>query len=89
MGTVISAVYLLCFAASLLCMVLLLRSYLRSRSRLLLWSTLCFVCLSINNLLLFIDVVVLPTQVDLLPLRQFSTIAGLGILLYGFIWDAE
>lgn len=89
MGVVISAFYLLCFAASLLCMVLLLRSYLRSRSRLLLWSTLCFVCLSINNLLLFIDVVVLPTQVDLLPLRQFSTIAGLGILLYGFIWDAE
>lgn len=89
MDVVKSAVYLLCFAASLLCMVLLLRSYLRSRSRLLLWSTLCFVCLSINNLLLFIDVVVLPTQVDLLPLRQFSTIAGLGILLYGFIWDAE
>ncbi|KAA0576622.1 hypothetical protein FZ983_23165 [Azospirillum sp. B21] len=84
-----SAVYLLCFAASLLCMVLLLRSYLRSRSRLLLWSTLCFVGLSINNLLLFIDVVVLPTQVDLLPLRQFSTLAGLGVLLYGFIWDTE
>ncbi|WP_188092467.1 DUF5985 family protein [Azospirillum sp. B21] len=89
MDVVKSAVYLLCFAASLLCMVLLLRSYLRSRSRLLLWSTLCFVGLSINNLLLFIDVVVLPTQVDLLPLRQFSTLAGLGVLLYGFIWDTE
>lgn len=89
MDVVKSAVYLLCFAASLLCMVLLLRSYVRSRSRLLLWSTLCFVGLAVNNLLLFIDVVVLPTQVDLLPLRQFSAMAGVGVLLYGFIWDAE
>lgn len=89
MDVVKSAVYLLCFAASLLCMVLLLRSFLRSRSRLLLWSTLCFVCLSINNLLLFIDVVLLPTEVDLLPFRQFSATAGVGVLLYGFIWDAE
>lgn len=84
-----SAVYLLCFAASLLCMVLLLRSYLRSRSRLLLWSTLCFVGLATNNLLLFIDVVVLPTEVDLLPFRHISALAGVGILLYGFIWDTE
>ena len=44
---------------------------------------------AVNNLLLFIDVVVLPTQVDLLPLRQFSAMAGVGVLLSGFIWDAE
>ncbi|WP_372394807.1 DUF5985 family protein [Azospirillum sp. HJ39] len=89
MDVIKSGVYLLCFAASLLCMVLLLRSYLRSRSRLLLWSTLCFVALAINNLLLFIDVVILPTQVDLLPYRQFSALVGVGGLLYGFIWDAD
>lgn len=89
MDVVKSGVYLLCFAASLLCMILLLRSYRRSRSRLLLWSTLCFVALAVNNLLLFIDVVVLPTQVDLLPFRQLSALAGVGVLLYGFIWDAD
>jgi len=89
MDVVKSGVYLLCFAASLLCMVLLARSYWRSRSRLLLWSTLCFVALATNNLLLFIDVVVLPTQVDLLPLRQLSALGGVGVLLYGFIWDAD
>lgn len=89
MDLVKSAVYLLCFAASLLCMVLLARSWWHSRSRLLLWSTLCFVGLAINNLLLFIDVVVLPTQVDLLPFRQITALAAIGVLLYGFIWDAD
>ncbi|MCG5240973.1 DUF5985 family protein [Azospirillum doebereinerae] len=89
MDFVKSAVYLLCFAASLLCMVLLARSWWRSRSRLLLWSTLCFVGLAVNNLLLFVDVVVLPTQVDLLPFRQLTALAAIGVLLYGFIWDAD
>ncbi|AWK90143.1 hypothetical protein DEW08_28630 (plasmid) [Azospirillum thermophilum] len=84
-----SAVYLLCFASSMLCMALLARSYRRSHSRLLLWSTLCFVGLAMNNLLLFIDVVLLPTEVDLLPLRHASALAGVGLLLFGFIWDAE
>lgn len=89
MELVKSAVYLLCSASSLLCMALLARSYLRSRSRLLLWSTLCFVGLALNNLFLFIDVVVLPVEVDLLPMRHASALAGLGLLLYGFIWDAD
>jgi hypothetical protein len=89
MSLVKSSVYLLCFASSLLCMALLARSYLRSRSRLLLWSVLCFVGLAISNLLLFVDVVILPTTIDLLPLRHLSTLCGVGILLYGFIWDAD
>lgn len=89
MDLVKSGVYLLCFASSLLCMALLARSYLRSRTRLLLWSTLCFVGLALNNLFLFIDVVVLPVEVDLLPMRHASALTGVGLLLYGFIWDAD
>jgi hypothetical protein len=88
MEIVKSAVYLLCAATSLFCMALLARSYLRSRSRLLLWSTLCFVGLAINNLVLFLDAVVFP-GVDLLPVRHLSVLAGLGVLLYGFVWDAD
>ena len=84
-----SAVYLLCFATSIACLVLLIRSYRRTHTRLLLWSALCFVFLSLNNLLLFIDVVVLPTEVDLLPLRQITSIAAVGVLLWGFIWEAD
>ena len=84
-----SSVYLLCFASSALCMFLLARSYFRTRSRLLLWSLLCFVLLSLNNLLLFIDVVLLPTAIDLLPYRHLTALGGVGVLLYGFIWDAD
>lgn len=83
------AVFLLCFATSLVCLILLARSYLRTRMRLLLWSALCFVFLALNNLLLFIDVVVFPTEVNLLPFRQLAALVGVGVLLYGFIWEAD
>jgi hypothetical protein len=83
------AVYLLCIATSLVCLVLLARSYARTRMRLLLWSALCFVFLALNNLLLFVDVIVLPVEVDLLPYRQLSSLVGVGVLLYGFIWEAD
>ncbi|MBP2296821.1 DUF5985 family protein [Azospirillum rugosum] len=83
-----SSVYLLCFAASVVCMVLLVRSYARTRSRLLLWSAICFVCLAANNLLLFVDMLILP-QIDLRPLRHLTALGGIGALLYGFVWDAE
>jgi hypothetical protein len=83
------AVYLLCLATSIVCLILLARSYVRSRMRLLLWSSLCFVFLALNNLLLFIDVVVFPVEIDLLPLRQLSSLISVGVLLYGFIWEAD
>jgi hypothetical protein len=83
------AVYLLCFATSLVCLILLVRSYLRTRTRLLLWSSLCFVFLALNNLLLFVDVVVFPVEVDLLPYRQLTSLIGISVLLYGFIWETD
>jgi hypothetical protein len=83
-----AAVYLLCFATSLLCVILLFRSYIRSRSRLLFWSALCFIGLAANNLFLFVDLVMLP-MVDLLPLRHLSTLAAIAVLVYGFIWETE
>jgi uncharacterized membrane protein len=83
------AVYLLCFATSVVCLILLARSYARTRMRLLLWSSLCFVFLAANNLLLFVDVVVFPVEINLLPFRQLSSLIGVGVLLYGFIWEAD
>ena len=82
-------VYLLCLATSLVCMLLLWRGYLRSRTSLLLWSALCFVGLALNNLLLFLDVVIFPVEVDLLPYRVATLLAGVGLLLYGFVWEAD
>jgi len=84
-----SAVYLLCALASISCLMLLARSWRRTRSRLLLWSALAFVGFALNNLLLFVDLVLLPVEIDLLPLRYSTTLAALGVLLYGFVWEAS
>jgi len=83
-----AAVYLLCLATSLVCAALLVRAWGRARSKLLLWTALSFGLLAINNLLLVADMIVLQT-VDLWWARQLSGLAALGVLLYGFIWEAE
>ena len=81
--------YLLAALTSISCMVLLFRGYARTGARLLFWSALCFVGLSINNVLLFFDFVIFPTQVDLRPWRLFAALAGVLFLLYAFIWEVE
>ena len=81
--------YLLAALSSVACMALLFRGYARSGTRLLFWSALCFVGLSVSNVLLFFDFVVFPTQLDLRPWRLLAALAGLLFLLYAFIWEAE
>jgi hypothetical protein len=84
------AVYILCSLTGLACAVLLWRGYSHSRgSRFLLWSSLCFAALTVNNVLLFVDKVILPTEVDLTIWRSLAALAGLLLLNYGLIWDAE
>jgi len=73
----------------LACTVLLFRGYARSGMRLLLWSALCFVFLTINNLLLFFDLIVFPESVDLRPWRLGAALIGLLFLLYGFIFESD
>jgi hypothetical protein len=81
-------VYVLCALTSIICAVLLIRAYRHSRVRFLLWSALCFVFFALNNILLFIDLSVLP-NVDLSLLRGLPILVGLGLLLWGFIMDEE
>ena len=81
-------VYLLCFLTSSACAYLLGRSYHRTGAKLLLWSSLCFSCLALNNLLLVVDLLVLP-QLDLRLARLLLALAGVATLLFGFIWDLE
>lgn len=83
-----NAVYLLCLATSVTCAVLLARAYARERSRLLLWVSLSFSAMAVNNLLLFTDLVLLPAM-DLWLLRQLASALAVGLLLYGFIWEAD
>ena len=81
-------VYSLCFFTSATCAWLLGRSYWRSRARLLLWSSVCFLLLAGNNLLLAVDMLVVP-QVDLRIFRLGLSLAAVSVLLFGFIWDLE
>jgi hypothetical protein len=83
-----SVVYALCTLTSGLCAVLLLRAYLSNRARLLLWSTLSFVGLACNNLLLFADLIVFPAT-DLSLYRSLTAAASVMILLLGLIWDSK
>ena len=70
-----STVYILCLVTS--------------RSRLLLWSAAEFVAFALNNLMLFFDLVVLPTSIDLRAARALTALVGVGILLYAFIWEID
>jgi Family of unknown function (DUF5985) len=78
----------LCAGTSMACATLLLRGYLWQRTRLLLWSSLCFVCLAVNNALLFVDLVVAP-NVDLFVWRGLSALIGVSLLLFGLIWESS
>lgn len=80
--------YLLGLATSVACALLLIRSYRMSRARLLLWSALCFVLLAVNNFLVVVDLLVLPS-VDLLIFRQLAALAAVAVLLFGFVWETE
>jgi hypothetical protein len=68
------------------CAALLFRRYARTRRPLLLWTTVCFGFLTLNNVLLFFDLVVL--DVDLRPWRHASAAVGLAFVLYGLLSDA-
>ena len=81
-------VYFLCFATSAACGWLLGRSYRSTGARLLLWSSLCFFFLAANNLLVFVDLLVIR-NVDLRLGRLLLALAAIGILLFGFVWEAE
>ena len=83
------AAYILCALTSAACALLLLRAWLRTRVRLLLWSLLCFAFLTANNVALVIDLVVIGPETDLSTLRTSLGLAGLLLLLYGLVYDRQ
>lgn len=83
-----TAVYILCFITSSACAWLLARSYWRTGTRLLLWSAICFLLLAGNNLIVVLDMLILPAW-DLRILRLGLSLGAVGVLLFGFIWDIE
>ena len=81
-------VYVLCAMTSLFCAALLTRSFRQQRTRLLLWSSLCFVGLAVNNLILVIDLVLVP-QHDLAILRTSVAAVAMLLLVTGLVWESQ
>ena len=81
-------VYLLCALASTICSVMLYRGYRRTGVRLLLWSGLCFACFALNNVILVIDVRILPEH-DLSVIRTLPSLLGIALLVYGLVWESD
>lgn len=82
-------IYTLCALTSLACSVLLWRGWLAARHRLLFWSALCFAGFTVNNILLVLDKLVFPVEVDLTLWRLVAALASLLLLLFGLIWGDE
>lgn len=82
------AVYVLCALTSMFCAWLLFARYRTQRTRLLMWSALCFAGLAVNCVLLVVDLIVVP-QTDLSTVR--TTVAGVAmmLLLIGLIWESR
>jgi cytochrome bd-type quinol oxidase subunit 2 len=81
-------IYLLCFLASVLCAMLLLRGFQRSKVRLLLWSGLCFGFLSLNNLAVLFDLLIIA-DLDLQIWRHLASLSAVVVLLVGLVWESE
>ena len=82
-----SLVYILCLATSIACAGLLARAYARTRTALLLYSSLCFALLAVNNFFVVADVFVF--QQDLTLVRNLANLAAVSVLLYAFIWEVD
>lgn len=81
-------VYILCALTSVLCAGLLIRSYRGNRSRLLLWSTLCFFGLAINNIFVVVDLVLVP-DIDFRLFRSIAAVTGMATMVIGLIWESK
>ncbi len=81
-------IYGLCALTAASCAFLLLRSYLRTRFRLLLWSGACFCGLTVNNLLLILDRLYF-IGTDLSTWRLAVALASVLLLLLGLILESS
>lgn len=81
-------VYSLCGVGSVLCALMLMRGYRKDRSQLLLWSSVCFGFLALNNIVLVLDLVLLPDlEFSGAFWRNFMAAVAGSTLLYGLIGE--
>jgi len=80
------AIYVLCALASIFCAFLLIRNYRRTRLRLALWASVCFSGLALNNVLLFVDLVLTPS-IDLGTFRGGVALVAMLVLVGGLVLE--
>ena len=78
------AVYALCALTSLGCSVLLLRHYQRERGKVLLHSAIAFLCFTVANILLFVDLICCRKLISDYG-ETWVTLIGVSILLMALI----
>jgi hypothetical protein len=77
-------VYILCALTSAACMFLLFGRYRKTKVGLLFWSAAAFFAFTLNNILLYVDLVLVP-DIDFVVLRNSINLVGVSVLLYGLI----
>ena len=82
-------VYVLGAIVTLLCAVLLFRAYASVRRRLLLWSAICFAGLTISNVLLFVDLMLIGDAVSLYVWRLATAALAMMAMLFGLVWESD
>lgn len=79
-------VYTLCALTASFCAWMLWRGFRASGARLLGWSSTCFALLAVSNVVLVVDLAVLPT-VNLYIIRNISALLAVAAMLYGLVCD--
>lgn len=81
-------VYILCSTLSIICALALFRAHRAAGSYLLLWTCIAFGFLALNNLVLLIDMLILPEQDfgGALLRNICGTMAGFS-MIFGLIWE--
>jgi hypothetical protein len=83
-----ASVYILGCLLSLVCGGLLLRGFAQGNRRLLLWSGICFLGLSVSNFLVFLDLIVFP-DVNLYRWRLITAAISMLLLIWGLVWEGD
>jgi hypothetical protein len=62
---------------------------MRTRTKLLAWSSACFMGLTINNIILVIDLVLYKTETDLSLARAVTAFLSILALVVGLVWSSN
>ncbi len=80
-------VYILCALTSILCTILLWKSFMKTRSRLLFWCSFGFAGFALNNSLLFVDLIVFPEVNYIINYRTLPAVLGMIVMIYGLVME--